>query len=101
MSEPHAGKGNVASEPVILNAEERSTFHAALRERTGKITVWTAAIFNVLFLAWTGFDYFLAPEQWVFFLELRVAAVLICTLAALFPAWWASRLRPVDALRHE
>ncbi|MFQ3577545.1 MAG: FtsX-like permease family protein, partial [Verrucomicrobiia bacterium] len=28
-------------------------------------------------------------------------AFLICTLAALFPAWFASRLDPVKALRHE
>jgi lipoprotein-releasing system permease protein len=28
-------------------------------------------------------------------------AFLICVLAGLFPAWKASRLQPVEALRHE
>ncbi len=34
-------------------------------------------------------------------LTIAVSAFAICTLAGLFPAWWASRLEPVEALRYE
>ncbi len=32
---------------------------------------------------------------------IAVSAVGICTLGGVLPAWWASRLEPVEALRHE
>jgi lipoprotein-releasing system permease protein len=35
------------------------------------------------------------------FLAVATAAMVICTLATLYPAWAASRLRPVDGLRYE
>lgn len=41
------------------------------------------------------------------YLELRdlvtiaLSAMAICTVGGLFPAWWASRLHPVEALRNE
>jgi lipoprotein-releasing system permease protein len=30
-----------------------------------------------------------------------VAAMVLCFLAALYPAWYASRLRPVEGLRYD
>jgi lipoprotein-releasing system permease protein len=33
------------------------------------------------------------------FLTVAIAALTICTLSTLYPAWAASRLRPVDGLR--
>jgi lipoprotein-releasing system permease protein len=35
------------------------------------------------------------------FLAVTAAALTICTLATIFPAWAASRLRPLDGLRYE
>jgi lipoprotein-releasing system permease protein len=32
---------------------------------------------------------------------IALSAVAICTLGGVLPAWWASRLEPVEALRHE
>ncbi|HSQ67526.1 MAG TPA: ABC transporter permease, partial [Polyangiaceae bacterium] len=35
------------------------------------------------------------------FLAVAVSAMLICTLATIYPAYAASKLRPVDGLRYE
>ncbi len=51
---------------------------------------WTLFIFNPVYLGWSVFDYILVPGDWVFFLKLRVSAVVVCTLVALIvsrPAW--------------
>lgn len=60
---------------------------------------------------WTGVDVFSAdiykfPEipavvQWETIIFITISAVIICVLAALLPAYQASRLDPVKALRYE
>jgi len=32
---------------------------------------------------------------------IAVCSMFICTLAGLMPAWWASRLDPVESLRYD
>jgi len=39
--------------------------------------------------------------SWVFIAFVNVVALLICWIATLYPAWHASRLNPVEALRYE
>ena len=42
-----------------------------------------------------------AEISWPFVALVNAASVVLCWLATLYPAWRASRLRPVEALRHE
>jgi lipoprotein-releasing system permease protein len=42
-----------------------------------------------------------AEISWSFVAFVNVASVILCWLATLYPAWRASRLRPVEALRYE
>ena len=42
-----------------------------------------------------------AEVSWPFVAFINIASVLICWLATLYPAWRASALRPVEALRYE
>ena len=35
------------------------------------------------------------------YLAVTIAALTICSIATIFPAWQASQLRPVDGLRYE
>ena len=39
--------------------------------------------------------------NWLFIAFVNVVSLLICWIATLYPAWHASRLNPVEALRHE
>jgi signal transduction histidine kinase len=55
-------------------------FHEELRARNLPIVFWTACIFNPTYFAWTAFDYVLAPDHWVLFMSLRIAAVTVNTL---------------------
>jgi lipoprotein-releasing system permease protein len=42
-----------------------------------------------------------AEISWLFVLFVNISSLLICWLATIYPAWRASTLRPVDALRYE
>lgn len=42
-----------------------------------------------------------AEVNWYFVLFVNVSSLLICWLATLYPAWRASMLKPVEALRYE
>jgi signal transduction histidine kinase len=53
-----------------------------LRRRNLPMFVWTAAICNAIFLAWSGFDLVLVPERWHLFLGFRVIAVAIGSVMA-------------------
>jgi signal transduction histidine kinase len=58
-------------------------FHDELRQRNLPIVFWTAVIFNPTYLLWSVFDYFLAPDEWGFFLILRICGVAINSVVAL------------------
>jgi signal transduction histidine kinase len=71
-------------QPITEARDSRSAtaaFHEELRGRNLANLRWTAIVFNVLYLAWSAFDYVLAPRHWHLFLALRVAAVAINTAA--------------------
>jgi lipoprotein-releasing system permease protein len=42
-----------------------------------------------------------AEISWPFVLAVNAASLILCWLSTLYPAWRASRLRPVEALRYE
>jgi signal transduction histidine kinase len=65
------------SHPPIF---DRSSFHNELRNANVQLLFWTVLIFNPVYLAWTVFDYLLAPEYWRFFLVLRLSVFLINTV---------------------
>ena len=54
-----------------------SDFHEELRRRNLPLLIWTAVIFNPVYLAWSGFDRLLVPEQWIHFFWLRLAVFVI------------------------
>ncbi len=84
--------------PNCLSPQEQSDFHAALREQNRSMVVWTAAVFNIFYLAWSGFDYLLAPHEWLFFLKLRISAVIINAMAAVLVMHPGLRYRTWEAL---
>lgn len=47
-------------------------FHEELRRTNLPLLFWTVAVFNVAYLAWGIFDYFLVPSHWRYFLTLRL-----------------------------
>jgi signal transduction histidine kinase len=50
------------------------TFDEELRRRNLAILFWTACVFIPAYIAWTVFDFLLAPDRWVEFLTLRAIA---------------------------
>ena len=48
------------------------SFHEELRRTNLPLLFWTVAVFNVAYLAWGVFDYFLVPGHWRYFLTLRL-----------------------------
>jgi signal transduction histidine kinase len=70
------------SDPAVFAAggvlDDRA-FHKELRKRNVSMLLWTALVFNVIYLGWGLFDYILVPDLWLRFLSLRVIAVVITT----------------------
>ncbi len=70
------------SDPALsINADNLNdrAFHRELRKRNLPMLVRTVAVFNLLYLGWGLFDYALAPDVWLRFVLLRIAAVAITT----------------------
>ncbi len=42
--------------------------------------LWTAVVFNIVYVGWSLFDYVLVPDLWFRFFVLRVVAVVITTI---------------------
>ncbi len=57
-------------------------FHDELRRDNLRVVFWTATVFIPAYLAWTVFDFLLAPAHWRFFLSLRLGAAVLNTLIA-------------------
>jgi signal transduction histidine kinase len=49
-------------------------FHEELRATNLRVVFWTVVIFNVVYVAWAAFDYFLVPTRWREFLTMRLVA---------------------------
>jgi signal transduction histidine kinase len=60
-----------------------SAFHEELRRKNLPILLWSACVFNAAYLAWTGFDYVLAPDLWRRFFLFRLSASGINTVIAI------------------
>lgn len=76
----------------LLALEFRNEFLVLMRDLTG-FEIFPASIYGFQAL----------PAQIVpgDLVKIGVGSFLICLLAGLLPAWNASRLRPVEAFRHE
>jgi putative ABC transport system permease protein len=90
---------------ISLGASSRNVLHAVLRE--GNVMVLSGVAIGLLLTrdsVWWLIK-FMADEDAGYdaFLMALVASMLfaIAVLAALFPAWRATRIDPVEALRHE
>lgn len=73
------------------------TFHVT------EIVNWIEKIFHVQFLSSSVYfvDYLPSELQWVDVLEIGSTALILSFLATIYPAWQASRMDPVEALRYE
>jgi signal transduction histidine kinase len=52
-------------------------FHEELRRSNLPLLFWTVAVFNVAYLGWGVFDYFLVPGRFWYFLALRALAAVL------------------------
>jgi signal transduction histidine kinase len=66
--------------------EELNTraFSEELRYANLPLLFWTIVIFNPVYLAWTGFDFLLQPNNWTYFFALRLSAFVIILVVAIF-----------------
>jgi len=73
------------------------TFHVT------EIVNWIEHVFHVQFLSSSVYfvDYLPSELQWVDVSEIGLTALILSFLATLYPAWQASRMDPVEALRYE
>jgi len=55
-------------------AGKQETLDQELRGRNLAIMFWTACVFIPAYIAWTVFDFLLAPNHWILFFTLRVSA---------------------------
>ncbi|HEX6242758.1 MAG TPA: ATP-binding protein [Polyangiales bacterium] len=69
-----------ASDAVTDTAQDLDEFHTELRRRCLPIFLWSGCLFNTVYLAWSGFDYLLAPEHFGFFLGLRAIVAVFNTV---------------------
>ncbi len=58
-------------------------FHKELRQRNQRILLWSGWVFNIIYLAWSAFDYYLAPNHWREFLTFRLVAVALNTITVI------------------
>jgi len=76
----------------LLALEFRNEFLILMRDITG-LEIFPASIY--------GFQALPAEIVISDLVKIGVGSFFICILAGLLPAWNASRLRPVEAFRHE
>ena len=55
-------------------------FHKELRKRNLRMLLWTALVFNIVYVGWSLFDYVLVPNLWFRFFVLRLIAVVVTTI---------------------
>ena len=55
-------------------------FHKELRKRNLRMLLWTAVVFNLVYVGWSLFDYVLVPDLWFRFFALRLIAVVVTTI---------------------
>src|SRR5262249_54459030 len=60
--------------------QDTEDFQAELRQRCLPILFWTTCMFAPIYVAWSGFDYVLAPEHFRYFLSLRLIVATFNTL---------------------
>lgn len=72
----------------VLSRTELDRFHQDLRLRN-PVLLWTLLVFNPVYVGWTVFDYLLVPDQWLYFLQLRLGAAVLTSAVAI----WVSRPR--------
>ena len=76
----------------LLAVSYRNNFLGLMRKATG------AELFPTEIYGFTQLPALIVPAD---LLIIGGGSLLICLLAAAFPAWHASKLNPVEALRHE
>ncbi len=83
------GSAPPPAEPLPVNgagrharASDIRAFHDELRRSNLRMVFWVAAAFIPAYLAWTAFDFVLAPAHWTYFLFLRLAVVVLNTTIA-------------------
>lgn len=75
----------------------------ALALNVTPIVNWIEHIFHVKFLSASVYfvDYLPSKLEWSDVSEIALAALVLSLLATIYPAWRASRIEPVEALRYE
>jgi len=71
------------SDPALLangGVLDDRAFHKELRQRNLAMLLWTAVVFNIIYVGWSLFDYILVPDLWLRFFALRVIAIVITTI---------------------
>ena len=69
-----------------FSKQDEISFHEDLRLRN-PVFLWTVLVFNPVYVGWTVFDYLLVRDQWLFFLQLRLAVAVLTSAIAV----WVSR----------
>jgi signal transduction histidine kinase len=83
---PGKEKRSAVAEQVELTRTAVATpfdieaFHEELRRKNQPLLLWSVVVFNIAYVSWTVFDFFLAPAHWRYFLALRIIGALLNTL---------------------